>query len=636
MAKKVKGISDVKTGFSLRGFDLAHYKRTEDYVAAVDWLHNQAIADFARMAVSTKVNPDKPFSFNDYPGVKKEAAKITQALTAKITAVVESGSAEQWLFANKKNDGFLRSIMDTSKVNKRVLARYQDRNLLALKQFQQRKVNGLNLSERIWQQTDQFKKTMELGIDVGLGSGKSAQALSQDLRQNLLDPDRLFRRVRDKRGNLQLSKAAKAFTPGQGVYRSSYKNSMRLTRTEVNMSYRTADNMRQKKLDFIVGFEVKLSNNHTLNGKPFTDICDDLAGKYPKDFVFHGWHPQCKCFSVPILQDPDEFDTDELNEMKAALNGTEYKKNVSKNAVSDVPDNFKSWAAKNQVKVDGYKSPPYFIRDNFKNGKIADGINFNMKVAKAAKVKIPTKIVPPAPVNVPTDFEKYSAHIDGAEGLSDVKSLMAAQLKNNLGYDTRILMSGTDTSVETAKAYAKEFVKLTDEYDLELPCTKFYTTQSTRHYGQVSFLDSAGNKAKYVRDLAAKAQNSGQNTDPSRLLDVATYKSLCDVDRIQLSTINHEFAHNLFISNINKSTRALSFQSDLARVRAEYNHELSRLYRGTGKASKELKDIYLGKYASTNLDEFLAEAFQEFKNRKSPSKYAKLVGDLVDKYYKKK
>ena len=38
---------------------------------------------------------------------------------------------------------------------------------------------------------------------------------------------------------------------------------------------------------------------------------------------------------------------------------------------------------------------------------------------------------------------------------------------------------------------------------------------------------------------------------------------------------------------------------------------------------------------TADIDEFFAEAFQEYKNRNSPSKYAKLVGELVDKYFKK-
>jgi hypothetical protein len=81
-------------------------------------------------------------------------------------------------------------------------------------------------------------------LDSGLRDGTPAIETAQELKQYLKYPDRLFRRVRDKHGALHLSKAAAAFNPGRGVYRSSFKNARRLTATETNMAYRTADHER--------------------------------------------------------------------------------------------------------------------------------------------------------------------------------------------------------------------------------------------------------------------------------------------------------------------------------------------------------------------------------------------------------
>jgi len=368
-----------KQVISLQGFDANQVARSEGYVQAINALYNQAVSEFAKMADKVKISLDKPFSFSDYPATKKQAEAVINVLSNKIYGTITKGSEDAWLYACKKNDSFLNSILDTSQVPKARLEKFQDKNLDALKTFQTRKVNGLGLSDRIWNYTWQLKTQMELGIDIALGDGMSAQALSKDLRQYLVDPDKLFRRVRDKHGNLVLSKNAKAFNPGQGKYRSSYKNAMRLTRTEINMAYRESDQLRWQQLDFVVGYEVKLSNNHTLNGVPFVDICDTLQGKYPKDFKFVGWHPQCRCHAIPIMQDPDEFDTDELNELKAAINGAEYNKLVSKNTVSDVPDSFKSWIAENAERAQGWKSQPFFIKDNFKGGNIGGGLKFAVK-----------------------------------------------------------------------------------------------------------------------------------------------------------------------------------------------------------------------------------------------------------------
>ena len=74
-------------------------------------------------------------------------------------------------------------------------------------------------------------------MDIALRDGTPANRLVTDLKQYLKYPDKLFRRVRDEHGQLQLSKRAKEFHPGAGVYRSSYKNARRLAVTETNMEF---------------------------------------------------------------------------------------------------------------------------------------------------------------------------------------------------------------------------------------------------------------------------------------------------------------------------------------------------------------------------------------------------------------
>ena len=171
---------------------------------------------------------------------------------------------------------------------------------------------------------------------------------------------------------MRLSQAAKAYHPGRGVYRSSYKNARRLAATETNIAYRTADHLRWQQLDFVVGIRVVLSNNHTLNGKPFHDICDDLSapvgstatkgrGCYPKDFKFTGWHPLCRCHAESILKTEEEF----VEDTERILQGEEPTAN-SVNTVSDVPQQFKNWLRDNRERIDRAKSLPYFIRDNRK------------------------------------------------------------------------------------------------------------------------------------------------------------------------------------------------------------------------------------------------------------------------------
>jgi hypothetical protein len=362
--------------FSVQTFDAAHYRQTEQYTQAVDALFDKATAEIARAAAKGKYDPDKPFSFDDYPSVKAVMQSVTKQLASRITTVIETGSKKQWLFACSKNDGFISSILDTSKLSKAQLKKMQDQNLDALKTFQGRKVEGMNLSQRIWKYVGQYREQLEAALDAGLGEGRSAAQLSRDVRQNLKDPNRLFRRVRDKRGNLVLSKAARAFHPGRGVYRSSAKNAARLTRSEINMAYRESDYLRWQSLDFVVGFEVKRSNHEPLCK---CDICEKLKGRYPKHFKFKGWHPQCMCYAVPILMDEETFDENELGDLKAALRGTQYKRLEAKNVVVDVPDGFKEWVKDHEEAQANWSSTPYFIKDNFKDGKLSKGLNFDTK-----------------------------------------------------------------------------------------------------------------------------------------------------------------------------------------------------------------------------------------------------------------
>lgn len=378
MAKRQK-----TTRFSIQAFDNAHYRTTEQYARAVDRLFDVATKEITQAATRGKIDPEKPFSFDDYPKIKGVMQEVTVQLADRLTTTIETGSKKQWLFACKKNDGFIASIFNTTKLSKARLNKMQDLNLDALQAFQGRKVEGLNLSERVWKYVGQYREQMETALDAGLGEGRSAQQLARDVKQNLKDPNRLFRRVRDKRGNLVLSKAARAFHPGRGVYRSSVKNAQRLTRSEINMAYRESDWQRWQSLDFVVGYEIVRSNHEPLCD---CDICARLVGRYPKTFKFIGWHPQCMCYAIPILMDEETFDDNELGDLKAALRGTTYKHRQAANTVHDVPDGFKEWVKDHIEAQKGWSSTPYFIRDNFKNGDLSKGLKIALPTVQQVDV----------------------------------------------------------------------------------------------------------------------------------------------------------------------------------------------------------------------------------------------------------
>lgn len=345
-------------------YEALHRLHLEAYSRMIAGAYDKAI--YEAVAVAVTIHGVKPpegeiFTFDKHPAAKKRIEGVMAGLQKRMQGIIEQGVRAEWTLANNKTDALVKRVYGKSletmpEERKRLLL---SNNEDAREAFIQRKEKGLGLSDRVWKYTEQFKSEIEMGLDIGIRGGKSADELSRSLRGFLREPNNLFRRVRDEHGQLKLSARAKAYHPGQGVYRSSYKNALRLAATETNIAYRTADHERQQALDFVVGIEVHLSGNHTLNGKPFKCMCDDLVGKYPKDFKFTGWHPNCRCYTTPILKTPEEMATD----TQKLLRG-EPTDGRSVNAVGDVPEGFKAWLSENKGRIDGGASLPYFIRDN--------------------------------------------------------------------------------------------------------------------------------------------------------------------------------------------------------------------------------------------------------------------------------
>lgn len=96
---------------------------------------------------------------------------------------------------------------------------------------------------------------------------------------------------------------------------------------------------------------------------PCEDICDDLAGDYPKSFVFTGWHPQCFCYVTPILGDEDEM----AKITDAFLEGKDYEPQFEQ--LEEYPKGFEKWVKDHKKQINKsikQGKEPYFIKDNRK------------------------------------------------------------------------------------------------------------------------------------------------------------------------------------------------------------------------------------------------------------------------------
>lgn len=348
-------------------YDRRHILNLEMYERQVAALFEAAAQDASNLSAVIGALGNAPFSWSDYPLALAKIEDIIKHLNGQVLSAVVNGVRSEWTLSNLKNDELCNMVFGTrdSSLPEAVARRYYSTNEAAREAFLGRKVDGLGLSDNVWKYTNQFQNEIEMALDLGIRDGRSADEISRDVRDYLKHPDKLFRRVRDEHGQLHLSKRAQEYHPGRGVYRSSYMNARRLAATETNIAYRTSDYLRWQELDFVVGIEIHLSNNHNCKGVPsgtYYDICDELQGKYPKDFEFTGWHPHCRCYATSILKTEEEMAED-----NARIMAGEDVAEDSSNEITSPPDNFTKWMEENAQRIDEARNRgtlPYFIRDN--------------------------------------------------------------------------------------------------------------------------------------------------------------------------------------------------------------------------------------------------------------------------------
>ena len=337
---------------------------------------NQTAIDVARQIrlYKLKYTGDRVTRFWEFnKPLKQSVESIFGDLNKAAKNIVEAGINDGWDLANVKNNMLADAYGKKVSIPGKMTALFRQPNLFALDAFLTRTEQGMNLSRRIWQYSKVAQDQLELYLASGITQGKSAAKLAKDVKVLLNEPNRLFRRVRDAKGNLHLSKAAAQYHPGTGVYRSSYKNAMRLTRTETNMAYHRSDFMRRQQLPFVIGIEVRLSASH-----PAPDICDAMQGQYPKGFLFTGWHAQCICNSISILADDRQF-----------RNFLQTGHMDQRLGVRSIPPKAMRYVEAHKPQIDAMKNKPYWFMDNFTNDfKLRKVINTKAPVyAQAAPGK---------------------------------------------------------------------------------------------------------------------------------------------------------------------------------------------------------------------------------------------------------
>lgn len=315
------------------------------------------------------------FTWQGNPAAEKRLNQYLKDLATKAGVIVENGVRKGYSQGEKSAQAPILAKLGTTDSKKKAVAEIceaatKERRAQGMTghAYATAERGGLTISGRVWNLTGNAKQELETIIQNGILEGKSPGEVASGLKGYLNNPNALFRRVRNKEtGNLELSQAAKKYHPGQGVYRSAYKNALRLVRTEMSAAYRRAEWESYQNNPLITSYEIRLSNNHTttVKGKVkrLVDICDKLAGVYPKSFLWTGWHPQCRCMMFPIVISPNDF-ADYLKARRAKRLEEWTPKDKESKSVAIVPKELTEWQYDNQTRLAAAKTAPAFIEDN--------------------------------------------------------------------------------------------------------------------------------------------------------------------------------------------------------------------------------------------------------------------------------
>jgi GNAT superfamily N-acetyltransferase len=372
-------------------------------IGQLSGLFGDAYSEVIRLKeVRAAIESGEPFTFAGNPTAERKLNDVLNSLSGKTENLIRNGITGGWkLGESEVKDTLLNRFGKKeygTEVNATLEQAVKDHRAkgMTAHRFANQKRGGLNVSDRVWNLMGNAGKEIESLVQYGIKEGVSADSLSRNITKYLNEPDRWYRQFKKGKNSADGSPSTERvwkrrvfdestqkykwvdsnpsdYHPGRGVYRSSYKNAMRLAITEINAAYRRAEWESYQQNPLIKGYRIELSSNHTtlIKGvpRPLHDICDELKGEYPKSFLWEGWHPHCRCRMIPITVTRQEM----KDRMTARRDGKldEWK---PENEVKKVPDAFTEWVETNKKRIQSAKKLPYWITDNYTGGNISKGL----------------------------------------------------------------------------------------------------------------------------------------------------------------------------------------------------------------------------------------------------------------------
>lgn len=468
---------------------------------------------------------------------------------------------------------------------------------------------------------DHLEKGLYKGFGGDLASfgGKDYELLNE-LRENvyMFSGAKTYQEVREMSNFLADSENFKEFKDkALEVYDTYNKNWLEAeynTAIGQGMQAQQWNEIEKNKKDFPY-----LRYSAVIDGRT-SDICEPINGvTLPVDDPF--WseytplnHFNCRC----TLEQIDKFEdvqTTPKEDLDTLIKGT----NENKGLKDTVADAFKMNSGK-----DGYVfSPehPYF--EVAPKDRDLARENFNLPIPEA-----------PAPKEI--EFTPAKSIKEARQGLKNLIEKTSNYKINKLSLSSNLNLEQVNERFKSLNILFNDY-KINEVADRSKAIDVLFKSEGNT-LGVVKSTKRLDDTNYWTRviNFGDKAPSLESTTFDEKFLG-QRFNSRVDPKNNPISVTYHEFAHVIADSDTypikNCPKYIKDYFTDLRKLREEYSNELLELNKKRDLLG--INKISLGRYSSTNIDEFHAEGFTEYKLSSNPSKYAQKIGSLIDKYFKK-
>lgn len=259
-----------------------------------------------RIANDIRNLPDSigPLTRNHMSVLEQSLRREAEEISSRVESKFREGIAESVKIGMNPLQAYLGDVLSSPGLPfnaMQVQRGFGDVNTRAVEALWARTRHGMKLSERIWNLGNNAEQSIRKILLDAVATGRDAVKVAEDLQQY----------VKSGVGTLAEAYPNMMKRMGYRVPKKLSYEALRLARTEMTLAFQEGTYTAGAVNPAYKGVKWMLSASH-----PENDICNDYAdsdlyglgaGVYPKGEEPIVPHPNCLCFTVPIVEDKKEF-----------------------------------------------------------------------------------------------------------------------------------------------------------------------------------------------------------------------------------------------------------------------------------------------------------------------------------------